>query len=94
MKDHEKRGLVDNMTRIARQYAGTQQLRARIAAELLPALELALDNERERCARRVSRVANKMNDEMREGSRSAWPDQVGFACASSIRRTKSHADQA
>lgn len=38
MNDHEKRELVDKLTAIAREYASTQQLRARIAYVLLPAL--------------------------------------------------------
>lgn len=41
MKDHEKRELVNRITAIARKYSGTQQLRERIAGEVLPALDLA-----------------------------------------------------
>ncbi len=35
MKDHEKRELVNRLTKIASEYAHTQQLRERIAHELL-----------------------------------------------------------
>ncbi len=39
MKDHEKRELIDRVTAIATEFADTQQLRARIASVILPALE-------------------------------------------------------
>ena len=39
MKDHEKRELVNRLTKIAREYAHTQQLRERIAHELLSSIE-------------------------------------------------------
>ncbi len=57
MKDHEKRELVDTLTAIAREYAGTQQLRERISHVVLPALEdvvaaynAGAEAEREACA--------------------------------------------
>ena len=39
MKDHEKRELVNRLTKIAREYAHTQQLRDRIAREILSSIE-------------------------------------------------------
>lgn len=39
MRDHEKRELINAVTEAARTYAGTQQLRERIAAILLPVLD-------------------------------------------------------
>lgn len=39
MKDHEKRELVNAVTKVARDYGQTQQLRERIAAQLLPPLD-------------------------------------------------------
>ena len=39
VKDHEKRELVNRLTKIAREYAHTQQLRERIAHELLSSIE-------------------------------------------------------
>ena len=39
MKDHEKRELVDALTKVAVEFASTQQLRERIAQLVLPALE-------------------------------------------------------
>jgi hypothetical protein len=40
MLDHEKRQLVDELTRVAKKYGYTQQLRERIRNALLPALEV------------------------------------------------------
>ena len=48
MKDHEKRELVNRLTKLAQEFAETQQLRARIAGEALPALDTAVAAERER----------------------------------------------
>jgi hypothetical protein len=39
VKDHEKRELVDALTKVAVEFGGTQQLRVRIAQLVLPALE-------------------------------------------------------
>lgn len=47
MKDHQKRELVDNLTKAARDYFGTEQLRARIAEVLLPALDADSDTSSE-----------------------------------------------
>ncbi len=43
MKDHEKRELVDALTKAATEYGQTQQLRARIAELVLPALAASED---------------------------------------------------
>jgi len=51
MKDHEKRELVNRLTALALEFADTQQLRARIAGEVLPAITAAEAAERERCAK-------------------------------------------
>ena len=51
MKDHEKAALVSALTKIARDFAGTQQLRERISHCVIPALDQAVADEREACAR-------------------------------------------
>lgn len=43
MKDHEKRELVDALTKVAIEFGGTQQLRERIAQLVLPALDVAAE---------------------------------------------------
>lgn len=43
MKDHEKRELVNRLTKLAQEYAETQQLRDRVAGEVLPAIDAAID---------------------------------------------------
>ena len=48
MKDHEKRELVDALTKVAKEFAGAQQLRERIAGLVLPALANVEDSLRER----------------------------------------------
>lgn len=45
MKDHEKRELVNRLTKIAREYAHTQQLRDRIAHELLSSIESSIESD-------------------------------------------------
>lgn len=45
MKDHKKRELVDVLTKAAIEFGATQQLRARIADIVLPALNSAADDK-------------------------------------------------
>lgn len=54
MKDHEKRELVSRLTNVAVEFHGAQQLRTRIAAEVLPAIESAVAEERKRWQRIAS----------------------------------------
>lgn len=60
MRDHEKRELVSRLTNVAVEFHGAQQLRARIAAEVLPAIESAVAAERERCARPLRRLGSRL----------------------------------
>lgn len=59
MKDHEKRELVNKLTSIARQYEQTQQLRDQIAHCVLGAIEQALIEEREICAKICEKQAEE-----------------------------------
>lgn len=45
MKDHEKRELINAVTKTARTFAGAQQLRERVAGHLLPVLNNAAQRE-------------------------------------------------
>lgn len=50
MRDHEKAALVNELTALAKEFSGTQQLRERIAYCVLPAIEHAVKDERDECA--------------------------------------------
>jgi hypothetical protein len=47
-KDHDKRELVSRLTSLARDFSNTDQLRARIAGEVIPAIDSAVAAERRR----------------------------------------------
>lgn len=61
MKDHEKAQLVNQLTAIAKEFHATQQLRARIAECLLPALEKAIYEERSKYYQLGYSDATKLN---------------------------------
>lgn len=56
MNDHVKRELVNRLTKLAQEYGHTEQLRDRIACDVLTAIDAAVAAERERCARIVERI--------------------------------------
>lgn len=55
MNDHLKRELVDSLTRIAKEFAGTQQLRARLADAVLAGVDGIVAAELERVAHEFDR---------------------------------------
>lgn len=72
MKDHEKRELVDRLTKLAQEFADTQQLRARIAGEVLPALTCVQTGERERCAKLQTVASQVLRDMQAQGVLIEW----------------------
>ena len=88
MKDHEKRELVNRLTKLARDFAETEQLRSRIAGEVLPALEAAEAAEakerkaRQEAQRRMADLQERINTATRDQAlavakeRKRWADEL------------------
>lgn len=62
MKDHDKAALVNELTALAKEFAGSQQLRERIAHCVLAALERAVTDEREACAQAAEGFTDGRDD--------------------------------